>query len=269
MKKILLSGLMSMLLCNVAFAGEKEDKKVLELLKGAFPQEIKIIEKLEIKGFPFEFIVLEESSNKQRFPIYGSKEGTVVMPFTPKVIMEDPKVFDPILAKLEELTKYNQPIIEKLQKEMENKTLENDPNAEKNKTLYKTIVDNLTTDVILSLGENPKLKDVLVVIDPECPFCREELATLEEKTNEYNYKFVFAPVHKKPSFIKSKLIMDQWKGAKTVKDKLAIMNKYFAQNYTLTEEELKTDVTVIEKNVKVIFSTGIVKGVPYKFIIAK
>lgn len=94
------------------------------------------------------------------------------MPFTPKVIMEDPKVFDPILAKLEELTKYNQPIIEKLQKEMENKTLENDPNAEKNKTLYKTIVDNLTTDVILSLGENPKLKDVLVVIDPECPFCR-------------------------------------------------------------------------------------------------
>lgn len=123
-------------------------------------------------------------------------------------------------------------------------------------SLYK----NEDKQNILVLGNDPKKETLIKFTDPECPFCRREVAQIEEKLKTYNLKYIFTPVHGKTSLEKSILIYKQAKKAKTLDEKIKIVKKYFTGNVdaNVTDKE----VARVEATRKKYFAAGL-KGVPF------
>ena len=113
---------------------------------------------------------------------------------------------------------------------------------------------------ILVLGNDPKKETLVKFTDPECPFCRKEVAQIEEKLKTYNLKYIFTPVHDKSSLEKSILIYKQAKKAKTLDEKIKILKKYFSGDVdaNVTDKEIAR----VEATRKKYFSAGL-KGVPF------
>ncbi|MDX1809244.1 MAG: thioredoxin fold domain-containing protein [Sulfurospirillaceae bacterium] len=114
---------------------------------------------------------------------------------------------------------------------------------------------------IISIGHDPKKETLVIFSDPECPFCKKELDNIENELTKYNVKMIFTPVHDRNSLAKSYLIYKYIKNAKTDKEKIATIRKYF---------DSETDEKVSDANVKKIddlrqkyFAAGI-NGTPYK-----
>ncbi|NOX16152.1 MAG: histidine kinase, partial [Epsilonproteobacteria bacterium] len=95
----------------------------------------------------------------------------------------------------------------------------------------------------------------------ECPFCKKDLANIENELKEYNIKMIFTPVHDKSSLEKSALIYKYTKSAKTDKEKIKILRKYF--NQEIDEKVSDKEVQKIDKLRQKYFKAGI-NGTPYK-----
>lgn len=100
--------------------------------------------------------------------------------------------------------------------------------------------------MIITLGDKDK-KPVYVFSDPECPYCREQIADIKEELKTKQIHLILTPVaHGKSAFEKSALIYKESKNAKTDDEKIAILNKYFDKN-------IKNYPKVSEAEVKEIF----------------
>jgi len=112
---------------------------------------------------------------------------------------------------------------------------------------------------IIVLGNDPKKETLVKFTDPECPFCRKEVAQIEEKLKNYNLKYIFTPVHDRSSLEKSILIYKQTSKAKTLADKIKILKKYY--NGDVDQKVTDQEVARVEKTRKKYFAAGL-KGVP-------
>lgn len=100
--------------------------------------------------------------------------------------------------------------------------------------------------MVITLGDKDK-KPVYVFSDPECPYCREQIANIKEELKTKQIHLILTPVaHGKSAFEKSALIYKESKNAKTDDEKIAILNKYFDKN-------IKNYPKVSEAEVKEIF----------------
>jgi len=113
---------------------------------------------------------------------------------------------------------------------------------------------------ILVLGNDPKKETLVEFTDPECPFCRKEVAQIEEKLKTYNLKYIFTPVHDRSSLEKSILIYKQAGAAKTLDEKVKIIKKYY--NGEVDGKVTDEEVAKVEKTRKKYFAAGL-KGVPF------
>jgi len=113
---------------------------------------------------------------------------------------------------------------------------------------------------IVILGNDPKKETLVKFTDPECPFCRKEVAQLEEKLKKYNLKYIFTPVHDRSSLEKSSIIYKQTSNAKTLEEKIKIIKKYY--NGDVDTKVSDAEVAGIEKVRKKYFAAGL-KGVPF------
>ena len=59
---------------------------------------------------------------------------------------------------------------------------------------------------IIVLGSDPKKPTIIMFSDPECPYCRAELAKIETTLKDSNVEIVLTPVHDISSLQKSSLI---------------------------------------------------------------
>lgn len=82
---------------------------------------------------------------------------------------------------------------------------------------------------IIALGDAKKPK-VYVFSDPECPYCRAHLATIEDELKKYQVNFVLTTVHGDSGFHKVAQIYTEIKKAPTDAQKIAILRKYYAPN---------------------------------------
>jgi len=112
---------------------------------------------------------------------------------------------------------------------------------------------------IIVLGNDPKKETLVKFTDPECPFCKQEVAQIEEKLKTYNLRYIFTPVHDKSSLEKSALIYKQTSAAKNLTDKIKIIKKYY--NSDVDKKVTDAEVAKIEKTRKKYFAAGL-KGVP-------
>jgi len=129
-----------------------------------------------------------------------------------------------------------------------------------NKNISK-IYKNESKKNIISLGNDPKKETMVIFSDPECPFCKRELASIEKQLKLINIKIIFTPVHGRSSLAKSFLIYKYEKNAKNDKEKIKILRRYFNQD--VDEKVSDKDVATIEKLRTKYFKAGI-NGTPYK-----
>ena len=115
---------------------------------------------------------------------------------------------------------------------------------------------------IVSLGNDPKKETLVVFTDPECPYCRQELAQIEERLATNNIKLIFTPVHDRSSLEKSILIYNETAKAKSDAEKIMILKKYFDENVKYDQKVSDAEVQRIEDLKLKYFGAGI-KGVPF------
>ncbi|MCZ0771961.1 DsbA family protein [Campylobacter hepaticus] len=104
--------------------------------------------------------------------------------------------------------------------------------------------------MIVALGDKKK-PAIYVFTDPECPYCRDHLARIEDDLKNYQVNYILTPIHGKSAFEKSTLIYKETKKAKSDKEKIVILNKYYdpdIKNYPkVSDAELKEVVSLYEK----------------------
>ncbi|EAL2574109.1 DsbA family protein [Campylobacter jejuni] len=104
--------------------------------------------------------------------------------------------------------------------------------------------------MVIALGDKNK-PAIYVFSDPECPYCREHLAQIDDELKNYQVNYILTPVHGKSAFEKSALIYKEAKKAKNDKEKIAILNKYYdanIKNYPkVSDAELKEVFSLYEK----------------------
>lgn len=254
MKKFV--ALLGAVFLSVTLLQAKDDLQgnLSNLLKDRVKSEIKISSTKTIKTMPgFKLVVVELLSNGDRFPVIASDKGDFAMSYNPNAFLSNNEEFNKVGdAMMKELQSYMQELQAKRDKEKIPK--------------FKELFSSLPKDTIIDIKGKGKGKAVkYVVTDPECPYCRKEMGNIEKVLEKYNLKMVMAPVHKKPAFIKSQLIYNEAKKAKEGKEIVGILKKYYSPNYQLTAEDQKTDTHTVDEAAKAIFSSGLIRGVPFCF----
>ncbi|MEZ7933802.1 MAG: thioredoxin fold domain-containing protein [Sulfurospirillum sp.] len=115
---------------------------------------------------------------------------------------------------------------------------------------------------IVTLGNDPKKDTLVVFTDPECPYCRQELAQIEQRLTTNNLKLVFTPVHERSSLEKSVLIYNETAKVKSDAEKIKILKKYYDENVKYEQKVSDAEVARIDELKTKYFGAGI-KGVPF------
>lgn len=117
-------------------------------------------------------------------------------------------------------------------------------------------------DNIISLGNDSKKPTKVMFSDPECPYCRAELAQIEKHLKTENIKIILTPVHDISSLEKSHLIYKETATAKSDSDKVKILRKYFAEDAKVPENSVsEKEVAKMNELRQKYFSAGI-RSVP-------
>ncbi|MBE3609706.1 MULTISPECIES: thioredoxin domain-containing protein [Campylobacter] len=96
---------------------------------------------------------------------------------------------------------------------------------------------------IIKIGNDSKKPTKVVFSDPECPYCRNELANIEKVLEKENLKIILTPVHDRSALEKSYLAYKDTKTAKSDSEKVKILRKYFAEKFevpakSVTDEQI-------------------------------
>ena len=226
----------------------KEFKVNLEKLLLKMPNNISIDNIIKLKNSSSIMAIISDE-NGAKLPIFINQDGTIINSIS-QVFVSD----DSLSAEIEEFLKANL-------------TLDQEVNAEKailNKKIKET-VEKIPQEYSVKLESNNKNSkfEAIIISDPECPYCRMHLNNeLSKMLEEMSVNIYFAPVHEVPSYIKAQLILNETNKAKTTKEKIAILNKYYDENYILSENDKKTDYKKVETYRNIILNETGITGVP-------
>ncbi|WP_297811654.1 thiol peroxidase [uncultured Helicobacter sp.] len=207
--------------------------------------EVEIQFKKPLKSFTNQYFVIGRTQGGDIFPAMVSQDGNYFV----------------ALSKMMNLNKEDSSMImEELYKAGEEKEKKD------SKALNALFASFSPNDFIYLKGEGEGLPTKIVVTDPDCPYCRKQLETIEEELKQANLKLIFAPVHQKEAFIKAQLAMNQTAKLKVedTKGKIKILRSFY-QEVKLSKNEMATNITQVRKNTDKIFSSNLIKGVPFIF----
>jgi thiol:disulfide interchange protein DsbC len=222
------------------FAGEFEDN-LQQTIKNSFNQEVQIISVDTFKSINgLRLAVLKSAEGAM--PLYVSADGKSFLAVTDFFYFSDEGDKELLLKRIDE--------IQTLNKESQAKA-------------FDKLFDSVPQEAGLLLKSQNKTDKLLTIVtDPDCPYCRAEMANLKEHLKSTNVRLIFAPVHDEKAFIKSALILSETKKLKDNEKIIAVMEKYY-QNIELDEKQLQTKTDVVHGAANTIFGSGLVRSVPY------
>ena len=95
-----------------------------------------------------------------------------------------------------------------------------------------------------------KAAKIYVFTDPECPFCRQHLANIEQELESRQINIILTSVHGESAFKKVAQIYLEAKNAKTDSAKIAILRRYYAPNVKtpkVAQKDYEAAVALYEK----------------------
>ncbi|MDR2635332.1 MAG: hypothetical protein LBC08_00730 [Campylobacteraceae bacterium] len=236
MKKLLI------LVClgGLLFAGDFEDN-LKKSIKANFGQDVEIIssDKLKsINGLHLTVIKIDSGA----IPFYVSEDGKSLLAISEPFLFAHESDKDLLTQRISDINKIN--------------------SSAKNK-LVDDIFDKVPKEAGILLKSKNKTDELLTIVtDPDCPYCRNELANLNEHLKTTNVRIIFSPVHDETAFIKSALILEETKKLKDNEKIISVMQKYY-QDVTLDEKQQQTKTDIVHQAANTIFGSGLIRSVPY------
>ncbi|WP_267524564.1 thioredoxin domain-containing protein [Campylobacter sp. MG1] len=229
MKKIILA--MSVL--GALSASEISDKAI-EFVKTLTPAEnidIELVKSDKIPNSKYEMVEFNILANGQ---VVGSD-----------VFFSDGKFATPTLFDLDEKVDLRAKFMEKKEQEKQKALQAQLPNFIKN-----------NKDMTIKLGNKNNGVATVVFSDPDCPWCRKHLETIEDSLKDNDIIFVLTPLPMhKTALSKTLHILEEVKTAKSDSDKLKIIRKYYSD---ATFDEVSQDKKdAYSKKVDAAFKLGV------------
>jgi thiol:disulfide interchange protein DsbC len=119
-----------------------------------------------------------------------------------------------------------------------------------------SIYKNELKSNIISLGDAKK-PALVIFSDPECPYCREELADIENRLKTNSVKIILTSVHEVSALEKSVLIYEESAKAKNDKQKIAILRKYYDENAIVTTKVTDAKIKKLDDLRQKYFKAGL------------
>lgn len=218
-------------------------KKVLEdSVKNAFGEEVETVSVNGLKSIKDLNVVVFKSKEGQAMAIFASGDGKSFLPisnFHYFSVQEDSELLSKVLGDVENI---NKQVVEKS---------------------IGALFDSLPKEAFVVINSKEKTDNLLTIAtDPDCPFCRKELAGIKDRLKTSHVRMVFAPVHDEKAYIKAALILEETKGLKpSDTDKIiAVFEKYY-QDVDVSDKDI--DTKFVHSNSDKIFGSGLIRGVPY------
>lgn len=164
----------------------------------------------------------------------------------------------------------NEKNIEKVRKLYQKVSAEQETKTSKSLYNISKIVPETEKIILKSLSPSGK---IIMLTDPECPYCLKEIEKLTNYLQEYDVELIFTPVHQKTAFIKSKFLLREIKKLQEEKKSNAeiieLLNLIYTNGYSIPNEFTQEDIDSIETYKRIIFNETGIKAVPTMFFYSK
>ncbi|RDU53351.1 hypothetical protein CQA49_06805 [Helicobacter sp. MIT 00-7814] len=236
MKKIgliLLAGL-----CSFVFADKVSQAKLEKLLVAKTGQNIKVVKETPIKEMEGLNLVTLESGGQQML-FFADKKGETLIGTDSTLLTGNDKF---LLA---------------LQKELQDVQMFN------NKSVSDKVIYGLKENKypVISLKSKKKTnKTLYIVSDPNCPYCKDELAQINQRLEDYNVKMIVVGILHPTSLSKATDIYNELNKLKSNEEKIAALSRIYAPSYNSYTEPSQQANGITQ----LIRESGIT-SVPYKF----
>lgn len=144
-------------------------------------------------------------------------------------------------------------------------------NQSKKNSLLNALFESLPSERFVEIP-SPKsgiTKTTIIVSSPDCPYCREELAKLDNRLLSSNVKMVIVPLNGQESYVRAQILVNELQKANTTARKIEILKKIYAPNYQIPEKQKKIDTSFVAQNAEMVFKSGLIRSVPYIHIMDK
>jgi hypothetical protein len=221
-----------------------------------FNKNIKIVSKRKVGNFNQLELVELEINKKMITKLMFQFENKLMFDFSTKILTKNIKDMN-ILNYILEINSKNK-------KRNENILIEKN----KEQTIVQKIKELPKKNYISFNKKIDKNKSNLYLfIDPECPYCADELNNFEKYSKIYNLYLILTPVHGINAYIKSSLILNNFNVLDSFDNKINLFKKYFDKNIILSKVEINnTNIDLILNNKKIFFESKLLNKVPYKII---
>jgi thiol:disulfide interchange protein DsbC len=226
---------------GLLFAGDFEDN-LKESIKNNFGQDMEVISSDSLQSISGLRLAILKTVEGNAMPLYVSEDGRSFLAVSDFFYFHNSSDKDLLIGKIDEIKSINE--------------------AAKVK-VFDQMFDSIPKEAGLILKSQTKTDELLTIVtDPDCPYCRAELANLRQHLNSTNVRLIFAPVHDEKAFIKSALILEETKKLKDNEKIIAVIEKYY-KDIELDEKQLQTKTDVVHGAANTIFGSGLIRGVPY------
>lgn len=189
----------------------------------------------DIKGIQ---IISLEQPNGLRVPVLASDDGKTVIGISDLLISDDDKFKNALKKAYEDSTKHNKTITDKQ---------------------VLNIFKKYDKTYVLKLNGKNGSKITYMVVDPNCPYCDQEIQKLDATLQNSNVQILVVgalgmdPIKKAASFYEA------LKSKKSQKDKVALLHSVFEKSYQANKNADTAEIIKIGREL----SQAGVKGVPY------
>lgn len=223
---------------------QQANKNLEDAIKSTTGFNVKVVNMTKLKSLSDVYVAILQDEQKQAFPLFTTKDGKSFWALTQFYKFSNEEDNNLIISKIAEIEKIN--------------------NAPKNEAIEEMLNSFSKEDFVMLSSKTKTDKLLTIVTDPDCPYCKEELKRLKSHLDTSNVRLVFAVVHDKKAFVKAQLILNETKNidAKDTDKIIAVVEKYY-KNINLTDKQMKTDIKNVEKTTNSLFSSGLIRGVPY------
>ncbi|PAF43145.1 hypothetical protein [Helicobacter sp. 11S02596-1] len=183
-------------------------------------------------------IVSLEQPNGLRIPVLASDDGKTIIGISELLISSDEAFKNALKTAYQDATKHNKTITD-------NQVLK----------LFQKYQKNY----VLKLDGKNKSKTTYMVVDPNCPYCYQEIQKLDETLQNSNVEMLVVGALGMDSIKKAASFYEDIKNKKSQKDKIALLKAVFEKSY---QPNQNVDISAITSIGKELAQAG-VNGVPY------
>ncbi|MDO7253157.1 disulfide isomerase [Helicobacter cappadocius] len=218
---------------------------IVKILQDQTGKKISVLKIESLKGSPdFKIAVIKDMETKYEIPIFVSKDGKTMIGLS-NVFFSD--------------NKNDAMLVDEVYKKTQEHNIQ-----QQNSAKLDALFDSIPSDYVISIPSTTKgnQKITYIVSDPMCPHCQQELKGIDSRLKDTNIKMVVVGFLGKESGIKSALVLEKIKAAKTPSEKIAILNEIYNPSYKANGAK-DTEIKKVENITKKISDSGIIKYVPY------